>query len=757
MTGTETKRRMEEKRTRRRYLTAGAIGAVFLCCRFARQVNWLLPGVAALLAAWKLLRRESRLRPLALGAAAALLWLGVYQTAVIAPAHALCGEEAAEYTAVVQRDPVAGEWSDTVVVNLRGGGLFPVRAKLAFPEGCISLRPGDEIMVSAVIERPERYLLYASSGIFVTGRKAELLAVNRPERLPLRFWPQAAGKWMRGRVKELFGEEESALMLALLTGDQEELTDPLADQLSRTGLRHIAAVSGLHVGFLMTLALVLPGEVRGKSLFAAGVLLFFCLMTGAQPSVVRATVMGLCGLLAPFFRREKDSWASLRLALLLLLLHNPFAVTGVGLQLSFGAVAGILLCYQPLYAWMTRGARNAKDGWRKRFLLRQRSALAVSLSALVFTLPISACCFEVISILGPLVNLAAGWLVGFLFMGGILAVLASLVLPPLAWVIAIPVRLALGLFEWIVAFFSYLPFCAVTTQTHLYALWLAAVYVVGLLLWRRKGLGRRGILYGAGSLAALAFLVCLNRALLLAGGLAAEAVDVGQGQSVLFLSENDAAAVDCGGWEAGNALADAMGDVGVYQLELLALTHYDSDHMNGVEQLLERVTVKRLLLPDTEGSGRDTVTALAAQYDIPIEWVTEDAAFSLGEAELTVYAPVGAEESNNTGLALRAECGDFSVLVTGDMDSETELLLAREKALPPTDVLVVGHHGSKNSTSEEFLQRIQPDIALISAGEGNRYGHPSPETLKRLRSASCAIRRTDRSGTVTAAAPAANP
>ena len=163
------------------------------------------------------------------------------------------------------------------------------------------------------------------------------------------------------------------------------------------------------------------------------------------------------------------------------------------------------------------------------------------------------------------------------------------------------------------------------------------------------------------------------------------------------------------------------------------------------------MTVRRLLLPDTQDDAglREVILSAADRYDVPVEYVTEETDYSLGETGLTIYPPLGTdpEVDNDQGLTMLATCGEFDLLVTGDMSAKTEQTLISTYALPDIEALVVGHHGSKSSTSEELLDALQPEVAAISVGS-NSYGHPTPQTLHRLTKAGVAVYRTDRQGTI---------
>ena len=213
--------------------------------------------------------------------------------------------------------------------------------------------------------------------------------------------------------------------------------------------------------------------------------------------------------------------------------------------------------------------------------------------------------------------------------------------------------------------------------------------------------------------------------------------------------------MDCGSsnsWiNAGSVAANQINTVGQTELTYLILTHYHADHANGIETLLSRVSVKYLVIPEVHGAEEQAlqaeVLAVAKAYSIPTLRLAEETELSLGEAVLTLYPPLGAGGINEEGLSLLCSCQDFDMLVTGDMDSETEALRLQTANLPDLEVLVAGHHGSKHSSSAAFLEATAPEVTVISVGD-NSYGHPAPETLQRLEEAGAEVRRTDRGGTI---------
>jgi len=280
------------------------------------------------------------------------------------------------------------------------------------------------------------------------------------------------------------------------------------------------------------------------------------------------------------------------------------------------------------------------------------------------------------------------------------------------------------------------------------------VYGIFLLAWLLRPKNGRKYLFAAVS-AVLTLAVTIHLGAARYGGkLDAVVLDMGQGQSVLLSSGDAFALVDCGSanswYDAGGIAADHLLTMGCRELDHLILTHYDSDHVNGLASLLARLKVETLLVPSVQ-EGNETegeVRALTGAYGVRIQTIQGRETIPLGEAELTLFPPVReSEEDNENGLSVLAAAGETELLITGDMDKTTERTLLETYDLPQAEYLVAGHHGSRNSTSQELLDTLEPEAVLISVGS-NSYGHPAEEVLRRAAESGCAIYRTDLQGSI---------
>lgn len=708
-----------------------------------------------------LLRGKARLRMLLVcfGLAAGLCWTGAYSGIVRALALRLAGTET-QVEAVVADWPQENRYSTSVLVEVETAQDGTVKTLFYLSgEGADDLRPGDRLTITASFRMADTMAgeetdYYYAKGILLIGN-CEEWTVKRPERVPVKYWPAMVSRALKDSVARAFPDSAAPLVTALITGDKTQLPDGVYSALRRSGLAHVIAVSGLHVSFLAGLITTLLGRRRRLSAVVGICLLFFfAAVAGNTPSVQRAAFMQAMLLIAPLADRENDPPTALSTVLMVLLVVNPYAAASVSLQLSFATVAGIFLFTGPLCEkWGRNLPRKPKSFWIKLGCRTARgviASVATTLGAIVFTTPLMAFYFDSISLISPLANLLALWAVSLAFLGGLAVAVLGVFLPALArllaWVAALPV----WYLQWVSAALAGLPFASVSVHSVYLILWMALTYgLIALwVLWR--GPKGRVVVPVCLSTSTLCGALILQTAALTGGSLTVSVLDVGQGLSVALYSKGQTALIDCGGYDAGNTAADHFQSMGLSHIDLVILTHYHDDHAAGIPQLLERMDVGLLVLPDVEPDSalRAEIQEAARAAGVETLLVTDGATAQLGEVELTIYPPLGSGDSNEEGLSVLGSAGTFDFLVTGDMDTTVEGRLVKYGNLPDTELLVVGHHGSRYAASEELLQAVQPELAVISVGY-NTYGHPAEETLGRLARYGCDIYRTDWSGTVT--------
>ena len=685
-----------------------------------------------------------------LGLALALGYNTVYARVVKAPNDALLGtQETVEAELLSYAEETS--YGAKVTVKILNRGL-PGRAVYYGDKELLTLAPGAHVRAEALFNSATdptakglKLRNFTAKGVYTLLYQRGEPTYETANEGALRYLPQRIAHRLGETISMSCGEREGAFLRALLLGDKKYLDEEDASNLSEVGLSHVMAVSGLHCCFLASLIGALVGERRRKLRCAVTIpfIFFYAFVTGLTPSILRACIMISMGMLAPLLGRDNDPPTSISFALLLILLKNPFAIASISLQLSFSAVAGIVF----LTPRLTKYARG-----KHRLVRAGLLSFSTTLGAMVFSTPLACYYFGTLSIVSLLSNLLCLWLVSAVFALGLLSVLLAAIVPQLGAACAFLPSLGIRAVLFIAGLLEELPFHAVYFNSAFSIAWLVYVYAV----FAACALARRGK-YRYFAAAGLTFLSLFAAAKVNAlhyeqGGLNVVALDVGQGESVLLISEGRAALVDCGSKnsyiDAGAIAADYLRSAGA-ALDSVVLTHYHEDHSNGLAALFARVDVGTLYLADIDaGEGdREKAEALAERYGVDVQYVTEVRNVANGASTMTIYPPVGEKGANELGLSVLCSLGDFDTLITGDMDAKTETKLVGTYDLPDIEVLLVGHHGSKYSTGTTLLESVTPEVGVISVGD-NSYGHPTEEALLRLTDAGMSVYRTDLQGNI---------
>jgi competence protein ComEC len=730
--------------------------------------QFAVAAACALLAALALvLPRRFRLRAVLvlMGLFAGFCYCGLYCHFHLERVTALDGQTLSARAVALGRAEET-DYGGRVLAVLDAPGAPKAKIRLYLYDSDFAIEPGDELSFTARFRAADTLYgeetdVFFSKGIFLTASPEGDVIVTGSSR-SVAYLPARLAAAVSDKIKALFPRDAAVFLRALLIGETRELyaDKALSEALRLTGTAHIVSVSGMHVAFLMnTLALVVR---RKRYLPVAGfpVLLLFMGMAGFQPAVVRAGVMQAFLMLAPLVKRQNDPPTALSAALMVILLNNPYSARSVSLHLSFSATAGLLLFSERLLELFERPFASVRSEKVKRALRGLLAAPASSIAALSLSLPLTALHFGTISLISPLANLAVLWAVSLSFTLGVLTLLIGFITAPagalaflpgaLAFVTALPCRFVL----WAVKILARVPLAAVYTSSALVAAWLVYLYLLALLLFLMRKNKARPVIPACLAGASLCIVLLVTSAFGGAASLTVTALDVGQGACTVFESGGMVCVVDCGsssGVDAGDVLARYLMSRGRSRVDLLVLTHYHDDHINGLETAFARVPVAAVALPepleeDMEAYARVASLAFDAKADI-IE-ISQNVSARLGDAALSLFAPVGGGSTNERCLAVLCSFRAFDALVTGDMNTESEIKLLYRGAFPDIELLIVGHHGSKYSTSDFLLQTLDPEVAIISVGY-NSYGHPAPELLERLGREGVAVYRTDEAGHIT--------
>jgi competence protein ComEC len=588
---------------------------------------------------------------------------------------------------------------------------------------------------------------------------------------------------IRERASAGLGEgmppREAALARGFVLGDDDELDPATKEDFVRAGLSHLTAVSGENVTLLALLAMPVLAAfgiaLRERLVWVIGLIAVYVPLAGSSPSIQRAAVMGVVGLVATLSGRRASRLYALGLALVVTLAIDPGVAGNVGWELSFAAVLGILLLAAPIRGWLL--GRLGTGRWRQALA----EGIAVTVAATLATAPLIAFVFEELSLTSLAANvLALPAVAPAMWLGMVSAALAQVPGIPLSPLNGLD-ALLLAYVAQVAAWCGRPSWAVLHLHIGLAAMFatyaaMAAVIVLGAQVARARRLSgardagasvlgspsgpkRRTRFGGRRALVPLlSLLVCAAAAVVVfrprgadppAGpppGLRIEVFDVGQGDAIL-LQPRKASAVLVDGGPPGDGLVAKLRDAGVERLGAAVVTHDQSDHAAGIAEALGRLPISRLVYGRLDRRFLATARAEGARPDR----VAAGTTLRAGSLRLEVIWPppiLLAEDPPDTdpnvlALVIRARWHRFTMLLTADAEAESTPLDPG-----PIDVLKVAHHGSDDAGLGPLLDRIRPRLAVISVGADNPYGHPTPGTLATLAAHRVPTLRTDLDGTV---------
>ncbi len=560
--------------------------------------------------------------------------------------------------------------------------------------------------------------------------------------------------------KELNNADASAFLKGILLADRGEIDFETREKFVNAGVVHILAVSGLHVGFIVLIFIIITS--RFNIYIRSGItiigLLMFLLITNSPASVFRATVMGITLIITFLANRKFNSYNALAIAALIILVIDPSEMFNPGFQLSFSAVLSIVAIYPILSRGIYR--LKIKQNWLNKLLL----FCSVSLAAQIGTLPFTILYFNKLSIIALFANLIVIPLVALIVSTGIV----TLIFYPISvWVAdayaAVNDYLISALHQFVdwtgSSSFSHL---SIYQFSVIDALIFYVIVIAGFVLYKKLETVKSKIIFVILIILNFAVLIQIdNRDLLPEGKLSIVAIDIGQGDATLIkFPNNQTALIDAGNatqsFDNGEMIIyPLLSRFGIDSIDYAFITHVDADHYRGFLSLFKKGIIKKLykpvLEPDLKKDFR--LDSLIRAAEIPLSYYHNNILEFNNVKFYVLNDSVASKKLNlstndNSGI-FKIVFGETSFLLTGDAGVKIEKhLVEKYKTFLRSDLLKVGHHGSKHSTSVEFLETVNPEYGLISAGVINKFNHPTPEVLERLRSKNIKIQRTDLSGAV---------
>ena len=597
-------------------------------------------------------------------------------------------------------------------------------------------------------------LYYAQQGFYGSIWCEEVISVTGNTNLPAENLHALKMRWQDSLVS-ILGEKNGFLLSAMLLGEKGEIDDDIKELYQICGISHVLAISGFHISFIglgiyhLLRKMGMPYAMAGA--LGMGILSIYILMLGFSISVIRAFVMLLIRIVADMTGRIYDMPTALMFAAAITVAARPLSLVNAGFYLSYGAILGIL-CVLPAI----------RKIWSNHW--KWLAGLQASLAIQVMLFPIMLWFYFEISTYSVFLNVVVIPLMSVLLGLGMTGSFALLLLRPIGKGCLMLCGQILDFIESFCRMSSNLPMARLVWGRP--AWWKVIFYYViltGILLYIKcyKTTGKRRLRYKC----LISLFVCSLSVFAYRPekGLQVTMLDVGQGDCIFLKGEKgDTYLIDGGSTDIKEAgkyrIEPYLKYQGVKELDYVFVTHGDADHYSGILEMLRRqsvgISVKSLVLPCTYKQDLALVGLAeeARKTGVSVYFIKEGETVGEGDLHITCLQPAQADKElvgNEGSLVLEIRYRSFSMLCTGDVEEAGEDALLSKLQGKDYDILKVAHHGSKNATSEAFLKLVQGEIALISSGEENRYGHPHPETLERLKTFAYRIYQTKENGAIT--------
>jgi competence protein ComEC len=560
-------------------------------------------------------------------------------------------------------------------------------------------------------------------------------------------------------LRELF-PDHSALAEGLLLGRRERIDPELQERFTRSGLVHLLAISGSHVGLFAAMLLIVGGAMRMSRQRVAWmcivIIAAYLAMIGAPASAIRSGIMLSLALVAVVLQRPAAAIPMMSAAALAILAFDPAAALDAGFQLSFAGVIGIMIARRVVLDAIPRRWVSKPPA---RWLVE---SITISVAAFAATAPIVAHHFGQIAPVAIIANLIAVPATALALCGVVGAVALYPILPPVASLVADGTSVALDVLNRTATIAADLPLGHLPVPRPDWLAWIAACTAAAAAwAYARRLPPRPRWIVAAGALGAI---------LLAWPALARDAqrpleihfIDVGQGDAIAIRTPLDRWLLFDAGprsemFDAGQRrVVPFLHSRGVRRIEALILTHPHADHIGGAAAVLRTFPVGLVIDPGFT-VGRELYAEVLELVEVRgTRWSVARAGRTLrvDGLELAFLWPDSAflddtDEPNDISAVVRISYGDFEMLMMGDAPAEVEhILVAREGGELRAEIVKAGHHGSRTSTSAALLTAVRPELMVITVGRRNLYGHPAPDVVRRIAAHGIDIARTDHDGTV---------
>lgn len=663
--------------------------------------------------------------------------------------------------AVVVKGPSEGEYNYKYTVKARTG-KYKNKKFIVYinKKNKKLLEYGDLVEIKGEYSAPEvarnykgfDYSQYLKTlNIYGTIKVEEAKIINKNQLSPILISINNIKEKMIDNANRNMPKRTANLLLGILIGERDNIQEDIIESFRTANLSHILAVSGAHTSYIILGITYLISKSKTPKrigyIITIIILLIFIIITGASYSVVRACIMAIVVIGAKICYRKEIFFTSICISLIIILIQNPFAINDIGLKLSFMGTAGIIIFNKSITNFFIKLKIKQKIA----------EALSVTFSAQLMIMPITILNFNTISLTFFISNILASPLLGIIIIFGFISIFISSILNPISKILFLILHIFLELLILVSKVTEKIPGSSILVKTP--NILFAIVYYILILFFNyffviKQNPTRRfhkkiikiitiKNIKNTVKVIVVVFLIMLlltRIVRIINPTLKIYFIDVGQGDSTLIVTPKNKKILIDGGEGKTNVLFQYLLDRRINKIDYIIISHFDSDHCNGLIEIIEKMRVENIVMSkqSKESEEYKKILEIIKQKNIKVSSVkAEDKIIIEKNLYIKILNPAEKfefQDLNNNAIVAKLVYKNFSMLFTGDIEKAEESLAKKYKNELKSTILKVAHHGSKTSTSEEFLKYVEPQIALIGVGKNNKFGHPNQITIERLKS-----------------------
>ena len=696
-----------------------------------------------------------------------IIILGLYKSGIALFEYH--GKQEGEFIATIEQNAKEKEYTNLYIAKIEGKKFI-----IYINKNKEVLKVGDKIKFNGKFQEPDKsrneggfnYKLYLKTkkiyGIFKVEKFKTINEKDNISAILKKFIST-----IQEKIKEIFQknlkEENASLLIGLILGQKDFIKEDIIDNFKSSSLSHILAISGAHFSYIMFALYITEKIIRRKrftQILSIIFILFYMQLTGGTSSVLRAGIMSICIIISSMLLRKNDIWTSLSLSALIQIIINPYVIFDIGFLFSYGGVIGVYCFYNAIQS------------------IIKSKTLSVTLSANSIIMPIMIYNFNQLSLLFLVSNFFASIILGPVILLGIISTIFRFK------IIYIILDVLLMLMQNIANFFANFTFSKIIIPTPNFLsiiFYYVLIFTLAIKALRKTREDNKNawlheknkklFKIRKNTKRTIAFLIVLmiltnqnvtvielkiNKNLLI------NFVDVGQGDCSLIRIEDKTLMIDSG----GNTEKNSKYDLGkstllpyllykkITKLNYIMISHFDADHSQGFMYVMKNIKVENAIISKQikETDLYNEFKTICKEKKINIIYVQNGDELNINSVTLKILHPqkeiISSNLLNNNAIVCKLIYNNFSMLFTGDIEKEAEQIILGKQINLNATILKVAHHGSKTSSTEEFIKQVNPKIILIGVGKNNKFGHPNQEVLERLKNISLQIYRTDLHGEI---------